>query len=268
MMSSGQADRSTAEASVANAPLDDVSKNILYNIAMSERNKSPETFRVSERNAERVLRQIQAIDEGVPPILVGIDGAGGSGKSTLARQLGDLREVISVVHMDDFYRPMDEATRITLSPQEGYMRYFDWERLRDEVLTPLSMGKPGHYQRYDWPTERVLPEIVPVEPNGVVIVEGVYSLRPELAQYFDLTVFVETAQAVYTRLRNGLFDSLGDAQQRAVSTLPSHMRTTSCPTSRTALRFVPPDAELLSRSPRAETVAAARGTQRARTCSV
>ncbi len=166
---------------------------------MNERNKSPETFRVSERNAERVLRQIRATDKEVPPILVGIDGAGGSGKSTLARQLGGLREDISVVQMDDFYRPMDEATRITLSPQEGYMRYFDWERLRDEVLTLLSMGKPGHYQRYDWPTERVLPEIVPVEPNGVVIVEGVYSLRPELARYYDITVFVETAQAERSR---------------------------------------------------------------------
>lgn len=160
-----------------------------------ECNKFPETYGLNERNAERVLRQIRSIDKDLSPILVAIDGAGGSGKSTLARQLHDLGEEIAVVHMDDFYRPMGETTRIALSPREGYMRYFDWERLRDEVLSPLSLGRPGRYRRYDWTTERVLPERLPVEPNGVVIVEGVYSQRPELAQYYDLTVFVETARA-------------------------------------------------------------------------
>jgi uridine kinase len=83
--------------------------------------------------------------------LISIDGPGGSGKSTLAAEVADRLspERAAVVHGDDFYRPMPAEERLLLSPQEGYDRYFDWQRLRDQVLIPLASGTAAQYQRYD-----------------------------------------------------------------------------------------------------------------------
>jgi uridine kinase len=128
--------------------------------------------------------------------LVSIDGPGGSGKSTLAaelaRNLGGPAPV-TLVEGDDFYRPRPAGQRLLLSPEDGYHQYFDWQRLRDQVLIPLTSGTAARYQRYDWPAGALAAgELRHVPRSGVVIVEGVYTARPELAGYYDLTVWVDT----------------------------------------------------------------------------
>jgi uridine kinase len=112
-------------------------------------------------------------------LLVGIDGAGGSGKSTLAATLSD-----KVVATDDF---------IT-APWEWY----DFERLRGEVLTPLLRGEPARYRRMDW-SSRELAEWHVVEPGGVVVVEGVGALAVQLRDAYDYRVWVETSREVCFR---------------------------------------------------------------------
>jgi uridine kinase len=128
--------------------------------------------------------------------LVSVDGPGGSGKSTLAAELAlslGRTAPVTVVAGDDFYRPMPAGERLLLSPEDGYHRYFDWQRLRDQVLIPLTSGTAAQYQRYDWPAGALAaggPHHVP--RSGVVLVEGVYTARPELAGYYDLAVWVDT----------------------------------------------------------------------------
>lgn len=135
--------------------------------------------------------------------LVAIDGPGGSGKSTLAAALAArLRAAgpVTVVAGDDFYRPLPAAARLRLSPQEGYQQYFDWQRLRDQVLAPLAAGRAADYQRYDWPSGALAPgELHHVPRAGTVLVEGVGTARPELAGYYDLTVLVDTPRATCLR---------------------------------------------------------------------
>lgn len=141
--------------------------------------------------AEAVATAIDARSHG-GVVLVAIDGMGGSGKSTLAAALAELRGAV-VVHGDDFYRPMDPEERAGLEPQEGYHRYFDWQRLREEVLVPLAAARDAAYRRYDWATGALSPdESHGVSASGVVVVEGVYTARPELADYYDLIVYVDT----------------------------------------------------------------------------
>lgn len=124
--------------------------------------------------------------------LVALDGMGGSGKSTLAAALAELCGAV-VVHGDDFYRPMDAEERARLDPVQGYHRYFDWQRLREEVLAPLAAGRDAGYRRYDWETGALAPdEIHVVSHAGVVVVEGVYTARSELADCYDLVVYVDT----------------------------------------------------------------------------
>jgi uridine kinase len=147
---------------------------------------------ISEGAHERVSNAIEGLAR--PVALVAIDGYSGSGKSTLARLLVE-RHRASLVHMDDFYRVIDPDVRATLTPAEGINQYFDWQRVRGEALEPLRRGDPARFQRYDWNTNQ-LGLWQDVEPAGVVIIEGIYSARPELADLMDLRVLVQTPHTV------------------------------------------------------------------------
>jgi uridine kinase len=144
---------------------------------------------------------------GVQPSLVCIDGLGGAGKSTLAVSVAQKRHDVTIVHGDDFYGP--EASDWTAwTPQQGYERYFDHHRLEDQLLRPLRSGGRASFQRYDWPAN-ALADWVDVDPDGLVIVEGVYLLRPRLRRYWDLAVYVDATRdlrqrRMYARRENDL----------------------------------------------------------------
>ena len=143
-----------------------------------------------------VLRSLLATKPKAADLLIAIDGFSGSGKSTLSQILEQLDTRVIVVHMDDFYRPMPEDEGLKLSPAKGFSRYFDWERLRDQVLLPLSQSKREiSYQVYDW-TTKSLGRWEYFQSRGVVIIEGVYSTRAELRKFVDCSIFVDTSESV------------------------------------------------------------------------
>jgi uridine kinase len=150
----------------------------------------------------------------VGPLLVAIDGLGGAGKSTfaddLARCLQARKISVQVVHMDDFYLP--SAQRPDHSVQTGQVGGdFDWQRLRDQVLIPLTHGQRAAYQRYDWGTD-ALGEWIALAGHQVVIVEGVTALRHELRDHYHLTVWIDCPRP--TRLARGIARDGEDARQR------------------------------------------------------
>lgn len=120
-------------------------------------------------------------------VIVGIDGASASGKSTLAAKLRELDDRVTVVHMDDFYRPSKE--RKSVNPKVIGAN-FDWERTRDQVLTPLIHNHFGRYQRYDWDTDKMA-EWHNVSSGGIVIIEGCFSTRSELLSFYDVRIWVD-----------------------------------------------------------------------------
>lgn len=136
--------------------------------------------------------------------LVAIDGHSASGKSSLARMLQSKHPHATVVQTDGFYRPLDADYRAALGAAGGYAEYYDWQRLQAQVLRPLRSAAKARYQKYDW-SRNELGEWVEVEPEGLVIVEGCYSARPELRSYYDSIVLVVTSPAERMRrqlLRN------------------------------------------------------------------
>lgn len=131
------------------------------------------------------------IGPGPRPYVVAVDGPSAAGTSTLADLLG-ARLGAAVLRGDDFYRDLPDDEREALDAAAGVERYFDWQRMRAEALVPLRRGEPAVYRPYDWGAGRGLAAPVVVPPADVVVVDGVYSARPQFADLLDLTVLVDT----------------------------------------------------------------------------
>lgn len=128
------------------------------------------------------------------PLVVAIDGRSGTGKSTLARQVLAVVDA-APVEGDLFYRDMPDEQRAVSTPEAGVAEYFDWERLRDQALVPLQRGEAARFRPFDWHRGAGLASPVMVPPRPVVVVEGVYSARPEFDGLVDLGVLVEMDEA-------------------------------------------------------------------------
>lgn len=160
-----------------------------------------------EDGVNKLLSRLVALHAAGPTVLVAIDGAGGSGKSFLARsvarELAAAGTPVAVVHFDDFF--LLSGQRTPGSPS------FDWRRLRDEVLAPLGRGEPARYARYDWSRDE-LSGTTEVPPGRVVLVEGVFTCRRELADLYDLRVWVDCPRGL--RLARGLARDGEEARER------------------------------------------------------
>lgn len=152
------------------------------------------TLRISE-----LVHQLRSMMGRRGVVLVGVDGCGGSGKSTFARGLVAAgSDDVTLVQMDDFYKPTAERPTGENRPIGGN---FDWERVRSQVIEPLSQGEVARYQRYDWGQD-ALAEWHVARRSGIVVIEGVYATRNELRSFYDYRVFVECPRD--ERLRRGL----------------------------------------------------------------
>jgi len=128
--------------------------------------------------------------EAAPGVLVlAIDGHGGSGKSTVAAAVAAATGA-ALVHTDDFFRPEDAAH----GEQRPLDSYYDWRRLRAQALGPLRARRGASFRRFDWDRGSGLDGVVSVEPAELIVVEGVFSASPELADQVDRTVFVDTPE--------------------------------------------------------------------------
>lgn len=146
---------------------------------------------MSDADVSSIIRAAAAVRCGDHPVIIAIDGRSGSGKSTIARHLAKHAEV-ATVEMDDFYRVDDPVARARYGPAEGVERYFDWQRLRDEALVPLSKGRSATFRVYDW-KHNDYGDITVVDPQPFVVIEGVYSARPDLRPLVDLVVLIDTS---------------------------------------------------------------------------
>jgi uridine kinase len=144
-----------------------------------------------------VVRWLRENDRGRSRVIA-IDGYSAAGKSSFADALAS-RTGAALVRGDDFYRVMDEDERARLAPLDGIERYYDWQRMRDEVLRPLRAGRAAVYYPYDWESGRLAGESVTISALPVLIVEGLFVSRPELQPLIDLSILIDAPPAVRLR---------------------------------------------------------------------
>lgn len=118
------------------------------------------------------------------PVIIGVDGRCGSGKTYFAKRLAD-RFPSNVIHMDDFYLPMEMRAADWEKNPGGNM---DFERLLAEVLRPLKECRRAVYCPYCCKEGKYgEPKELPEKP--LVVVEGSYSQHPLLTGLYDLRLF-------------------------------------------------------------------------------
>src|SRR5580704_5375236 len=135
------------------------------------------------------------------PLRVAVDGPPAAGKTTLADELALLlrtrgREVIRA-STESFHLPRAQRYRRgEFSPEANYHDSFDYDTLRRVLLDPLGPDGDRRYQRavYDPGTDTALSEpATTAAANAVLLLDGVFLLRPELAGQWDLSILVSAA---------------------------------------------------------------------------
>lgn len=161
-------------------------------------------YRVIRKDYARLLPLLTAIDAGLAAkgrLLVAIEGGAGSGKSTLGDLLTKIYDC-NLFHADDYFLQPHQRTAERLAEPGGNL---DRERLEAEILTPLSRGETPVWRRYDCSTQSLCAPVTAPE-KALNIVEGAYSMHPNLAPYYDLSLFLRidpALQAARIRRRNG-----------------------------------------------------------------
>lgn len=161
--------------------------------------------------ARELVGRVQGMDvASCSPLVVGLDGRSGCGKSTLAAafasafaaELGDrlgdsAGSTATVIGGDDFYAGGSARTWDARNRAEKVTSVIDWRRQRT-VLTELVERGVAEWQAFDWDVENWDDDVAPLRPTPtvaratpVVVLEGVYSCRPELHDLLDLRVLLE-----------------------------------------------------------------------------
>ena len=127
-------------------------------------------------------------------ILIGIAGGTGSGKTTLTRHLKEhFGESVTVIGHDSYYKRQEgktyeERARVNYDHPSA----FDTELLIQH-LNELKAGHAIQCPVYSYVDHNRTDETVTVQPNKVIIVEGILIFQnPALRDMFDIKIFVET----------------------------------------------------------------------------
>ncbi|MFI2781544.1 uridine kinase [Streptomyces sp. ALB3] len=161
-------------------------------------------------------RRLRSLPPSCGPVrLIAVDGHAGSGKSTFANRLAASLGGAPVLHLDDV---------------ASHEELFAWtDRLRDQVLGPLSRGEPALYAPYDWAARRFGPPRV-LGPAPVMLIEGVGAGRTAVRPFLAALLWIDgDSEASWERGRHrdgpGLsefWDGWTAAEQRHFADDPSY----------------------------------------------
>ena len=127
-------------------------------------------------------------------LVIGIAGGTGSGKTTLTDKLAEsFAPNVTVLRHDDYYKAHDDMTY----EERTHLNYDEPSAFDNDLFTShlreLKEGRAIECPVYDYTVHNRSPKTVTVEPNKVMIVEGILIFAdPRVCDMFDVKVFVDT----------------------------------------------------------------------------
>ena len=131
-------------------------------------------------------------------IFIGVDGRSGSGKSTfsavLKKELNSKGIKAEIVGTDNFYKKI-ESDSYKKTNISGYNYGYYWQKIKDEVLIPLSQGQKVEYELKHWQSGLKIASRV-LEPNQLIILEGVTSTYKKLAELIHIKIWLDCDESI------------------------------------------------------------------------
>lgn len=156
---------------------------------------------------EALLREVAAavpVDAG-HPVRVGIDGITGAGKTTFRGELAEVlrglgREVVEASG-DDFHHVSAHRWAQGRQSARGYFEdAYDYGAMAAKLLKPLGPGgsREVRLRHHDLAMDEILCDepVTRVAADAVLVVDGSFLLRPEVAELWDLVVHLDAPVAV------------------------------------------------------------------------
>lgn len=132
------------------------------------------------------------------PLRVAVDGVDAAGKTELANELVAPLQAAGYhplrASIDGFHHPAEfRHRRGSLSPVGYYHDSFDHQRLIIALLAPLGPGGSRLVRRavFDFRADAAVDAPLEEFPERTILLfDGVFLLRPELREYWDISIFV------------------------------------------------------------------------------
>ncbi len=147
---------------------------------------------------EKILGEIERKKDKNRPFVVGISGIDGAGKTEFA---GALEKFLIVrnhktqsIHLDDFHNPKEIRYAGKDQADNYYNRSFNIILIMEKLLKPLRRKRTfsARMTLLNWRTERNdIQREFNFSPDSIVIFEGVFLFRKELAPFIDYKVFLD-----------------------------------------------------------------------------
>ncbi len=129
------------------------------------------------------------------PLVIGIAGGTGSGKTTVARTVLDQvgRNHIAYLPHDAYYRDLSgKSPEFRAKVNYDHPDSLDTDLLIDHIQA-LKNWQAIELPVYDFTTHTRTPRTVRIEPQRVILVEGILIFaEPILRKLFDIKIFVDT----------------------------------------------------------------------------
>lgn len=131
-------------------------------------------------------------------VRVGIDGVDGAGKTIFADELAAVLRAsghdVVRVSIDGFHHPREVRYRRGRSSPEGFwLDSYDYPRFVADVIEPFSPGGDRRFRRgiRDVASDEPVHAEVESAPEGaILLVDGIFLHRDELARSWDVSVFL------------------------------------------------------------------------------
>jgi len=149
---------------------------------------------------QQLLDELAFYIDSIPsqhPLRVAIDGVDAAGKTSLANELVTPlqkrgRSVIRA-SIDSFHNPQSIRYQQGKDSPAGYFQdSFNLQSLIANLLTPLGPGGNLQYQKeiFDFREDAATRQQTFIaKGNAILLFDGVFLLRPELCNYWDLKIF-------------------------------------------------------------------------------
>jgi uridine kinase len=134
------------------------------------------------------------------PLIIAVDGADGAGKTFFSHHLKECleeggKEVI-IIAIDNFHNPKSiRYKQGEDSPSDFYYDSYNYDGFIENVILPFQQ-QDGKYvtKVFDLDQDKPVTEKPNEVPqNAVLIVEGIFLNRPELATLWDYSIYLEVS---------------------------------------------------------------------------